>query len=148
MPLGWGNHFFVVQMSLVCLKYKDVNTIYYLWLFFMRGIFFFKNQCTKYAVSYLANHKLIFEIDGLFAGLFQVIGKRLEFKLTFWDGVKKKLFNWLKQLSWKWVTTLCLIFQTPGSGSGPIMPNSMEPRPGQYRRKIHLPHSSQKVSHK
>lgn len=27
MPLGWGNHFFVVQMSLVCLKYKDVNTI-------------------------------------------------------------------------------------------------------------------------
>ena len=26
---------------------------------------------------------------------------------------------------------LCLYLQPPGSGSGPIMPNSMEPRPGQ-----------------
>lgn len=39
IPLGWGNHFFVVQMSLVFEIYKDVNTIYYLWLFFMRIIF-------------------------------------------------------------------------------------------------------------
>lgn len=52
-------------------------------IIFYEGNIFLKKPVYEIGSFIPGKPKLIFEIDGLFAGLFQVIGKRLEFKLTF-----------------------------------------------------------------